>query len=303
MAPEPSFRPLRVRCRRIGEADLDPVLDLLAKSPFGRPREFWAGALERLGAHRTAPGYPKYGYLLKINGIVAGVLLVIASSVSIDGVPKVRCNMSSWYVWPAFRAYASLLASQAVKQKEATYIDISPLSHTLDLLQAQGYTRYCDGRFTAIPALRMGPARTRVALAASDLLPGADLPAEEIELLLRHADYQFISLVATVGGRRYPFVFEPMKRYRVVPSAYLIFSRSIEDFVRLAGPVGRFLARRGIAFVLIDANGRVPGLAGWYGAATPKYYRGPDRPRLGDVAYSERAVLGLRFPPRVQVDE
>ena len=72
---------------------------------------------------------------------------------------------------------------------------------------------------------------------------------------------------------------------------------SIDDFVRFAGPLGRFLARHGIALVVLDANGRVPGLVGHYVQATPKYFRGPERPRLGDIAYSERDVLGLRFPP------
>src|SRR5580704_17197426 len=101
MAPEPAFRPLRVRCRQIDEADLDPVLDLLAKSPIGRSREFWAGAMQRLGGHPTPPGYPKFGYRLEVNRVDAGVLLVISSAVLVNGERKVRCNVSSWYVWPA----------------------------------------------------------------------------------------------------------------------------------------------------------------------------------------------------------
>lgn len=303
MAAEHSFLPPRVRCREIGEADLEGILDLLAKSPFGRPRNFWVEALQRLGAHPTPPGYPKYGYMLQVNGVPAGVLLVIAASMPADGRVTVRCNVSSWYVWPPFRAYGSLLASQALKRKEATYTDISPLSHTLGMVTAQGFTRYCDGRFTAIPALKLRSLGARVTAAAPDLQPGADLPGEEIAVLHDHAAYGYISLVVTAGDRRYPFVFEPGERFRVVRWAYLVYSRSIEEFVRFAGPIGRYLARRGMAFVTLDANGRIPGLLGWYREATPKYFKGPDRPRLGDLAYSERAVLGLRFPARVAAEE
>ena len=46
--------------------------------------------------------------------------------------------------------------------------------------------------------------------------------------------------------------------------------------------------------VLIDANGPIPGLIGWFSRGRmPKYFKGPQRPRLGDLAYSEYAVLGV----------
>ena len=66
------------------------------------------------------------------------------------------------------------------------------------------------------------------------------------------------------------------------------------DFVRFAGPIGWFLARRGLPFVIIDANAPMPGLAGWYSHGDmPKYFKGPQRPRLGDLAFTEYAVMGL----------
>jgi hypothetical protein len=304
MPSEHRFRPPRVRCREIGEADLDGVLDLLAKSPFGRPRDFWAEALHRLGAHPNPPGYPKYGYLLQVNGVAVGILLMIAASVIADGRRTVRCNVSSWYVWPPFRPYGSLLASQALKRKDAVYTDISPLSHTLGLITAQGFKRYCEGQFIALPAARLRPPfRARITAAETDLRPGPDLAEEEITLLLDHAAYGYISVVVTHDDRRYPFVFEPGTRFRAVRYAYLVHCRAIEDFVRFAGPIGRYLARRGILFVMLDANGRVPGLLGFYREVTAKYYKGSGPPPLGDVAYSERVVLGLRFPARVAPEE
>jgi hypothetical protein len=59
-------------------------------------------------------------------------------------------------------------------------------------------------------------------------------------------------------------------------------------------PIGRFLPVRGHPLVLIDANGPIPGLVGKYaGAKMPKYFKGPDRPRLGDLAYTETAMFGF----------
>jgi len=51
---------------------------------------------------------------------------------------------------------------------------------------------------------------------------------------------------------------------------------------------------RGRPLLLIDANGQIPGLVGKYFDQTmPRYFRGPTRPRLGDLAYTEIAMFGV----------
>ena len=46
--------------------------------------------------------------------------------------------------------------------------------------------------------------------------------------------------------------------------------------------------------LLIDANGPIPGLAGKYFAdKMPRFFRGPQRPRLGDLAYTEVAMFDM----------
>ena len=304
MASKHVFPPPRIRCREIADADLDSLCDLLAKAPFGRSCDFWIEALQRLGAHPTPRGYPRYGHLLEVNGIIAGVLLVITVSVCEEGEAKIRRNLSSLFVWPSFRPYGSLLSSVALKLKEATYTDLSPLPHTLGMIGAQGFRRYCTGRFIGFPLARLrSPYDARASLADTYLRPGNDLTTEEITLLLDHAAYGYIGVVVVSGGRRYPFVFEQGRQFRVLRSAYLIYCRSVEDLVRFAQPLGLFLARRAIFTITIDANDRIAGLLGWYQSATPKFYKGPNPPRLGDLAYSERVVLGLRFPATVAPEE
>jgi hypothetical protein len=290
----------RVRCRQIEDADLESVYDLLIKSGFFDDRTFWLRALRRLSEHTPPPGYPKYGFLLEVNGVPVGMLLLISALIPGDAGPRVRCNVSCWYVWPAFRAYGSLLVSQALRYKEATYINISPLQHTFDLLAAQGYTRYCEGVFTCVPALTPRWSTASIAFVSPETAPGPDLPEAEVALLHDHVHYGCLSLVVTAGGRRQPFVFDVRWQFGVIGVATLIYCRSVDAFVAVAGPIGRFLARRGFFLVVIDANGPIRGLVGRYSTATPKYFKGPERPRLGDLAYSERAVINLQLPPRVQ---
>ena len=64
-----------------------------------------------------------------------------------------------------------------------------------------------------------------------------------------------------------------------------------QRFTRFAGPLGSFLARQGLALALIDADGPVKGLTGRYFAGKPKFYKGPHKPRLGNLAYTEMVIL------------
>jgi len=103
--------------------------------------------------------------------------------------------------------------------------------------------------------------------------PQVDLPqvafdASDEEVLLQHAALGCVSLWCTTSERAYPFVFRPRLVRGVIPCAQLIFCRDLADFVRFAGPIGRFLARYGRPFVILDANAPIPGLLGWYSRAT-----------------------------------
>jgi hypothetical protein len=287
--------PPRIRCREIDKADIAAIVDLLASAfrHHHRTREFWVRAFECLSQHPTPVGFPKYGYLLECEGTAIGVILLIFSSLVVHGETRIRCNVSSWYVEPPFRGYAGMLISRALKREHVTYFNITPVPHTLPILEAQGYVRYCAGRFVSVPALSGCSYGCRVAAVASDARPGEDLSSFEIELLLAHANYGCISLTCNSASRRHPFVFMPRLKFGFVPYAYLAYCRDLEDFVRFAGPLGRFLARRGFPMVVLDSNGPVRGLIGRYSAASPKYFKGPDQPGLGDLAYSERVMFGV----------
>jgi hypothetical protein len=66
----------------------------------------------------------------------------------------------------------------------------------------------------------------------------------------------------------------------------------MEDFIEFARPIGSYLALHGRPFVLIDSKGPIPGLVGrYFDGASPKYFKGPVVPRLGDLAFTEAAML------------
>src|SRR3984957_20164330 len=141
-------KPPAIRCRPIVDGDLDALVDLLERG-FAprRTRAFWQRALACLRMRKVPSGMPRYGYLLENDGVPVGVILLIFATT--PGTDAPRANVSSWYVEPAFRGYAPLLAAQALKLKQVTYLNISPAPHTWPILEAQGYRRYSNGIIVA----------------------------------------------------------------------------------------------------------------------------------------------------------
>lgn len=294
------LRPVRspgrkARCREIRAEDVGPLIDLLTRG-FAPARDtgFWKLVFRRLSEHPTPPGFPRYGYLLESDGMPVGVILLIFTAIPTAGSSGIRCNVSSWYVEPAFRAYGTMLVSVALKHRDVTYINVSPATHTFPILEAQGYKKFSSGRIVSVPAL--SPQRVwgcRVERIDLPLEAGSDLTDFEVGLLESHAQYGCISLICTVGGERFPFVFRPRRKFGLIPFAFLIYCRDLNSFVRFARPLGAYLARHDIPLVVVDANGPIPGLFGRYENVGPKYFKGPEQPALGNLSYSERAMFGV----------
>jgi hypothetical protein len=283
-----------LRCRQIEAADIEAVASLLACGFPVHDRGFWLKAFAQLSRREPPAGLPKYGYLLATDGCIVGALLLICSTMRTGGTVATRCNLSSWYVEPAFRAYAPLLVAQAIRHKDVTYTNVSPAPHTRPIIEAQGFSRYSDGIFVAMTALNdlIGGCGAKVVDAGQQ--PDVECDPFDREVLSQHAALGCDSLWCIASAQASPFVFRPRLIKGRIPCAQLIYCRDIDDFVRFAGPIGRFLARRGRFVVVIDANGRIPGLIGWFQRGKmPKYYKGPQRPRLGDLAYTEYALLGV----------
>jgi hypothetical protein len=282
------------RCRPIDQADIGAVAALLARGFPVHDHRFWLGALAQLTRHEPPAGLPKYGYLLESNGVIVGAVLLISATVRTGEATGTRCNLSSWYVDSAFRAYAPMLASQALRHKDVTYLNVSSAPHTRPIIEAQGFARYADGVFMAMPILQGLLNGRSIELLPAEREPPAAFDRFEREIMLQHAAHGCIAFWCITAERAYPFVFRPRMVRGILPCAQLIYCRDVADLVRFAGPIGRRLARFGKPFVVLDANARIPGLFGFFSRGRmPKYFKGPQRPRLGDLAYTEHAMLGI----------
>ena len=287
----------KLRCREITATDIDAVADLLTRGFFGRPRQYWLQGLRRQAEREVPEGYPRFGYMLDNGGTVVGVLLLLYSSKSCGSATSIHCNLSSWYVEPAFRNYAPLLTKIAQRHKEVTYLNISPATWTWPIIEAQGFNPYCSGLFFSIPALsRVEPGMTLETI-ASDIRAIEGLSAEEVERLTRHTRYGCLSLVCrTTAGDALPFILLPMRIRRgwiAPPAMQLIYCRDLAEYLQCAGAIGRALLRRGKISVVLGANGPIAGLAGIYSSVRGrKYFKGPHPPALADLTDTELVLYG-----------
>ena len=283
-----------IRCRQITETDVPGITALLARGFPSRDVQFWQDALAQLGARQPPADLPRYGYLLESGDKLVGAILLICAQVQTGEASLRRCNLSSWYVEPEFRSYGSLLVSRALAHKDVTFLNISAAPHTWPIIEAQGFCRYSDGVFVAVPALNGLFGSSGVKILDARTRPTVGFDPSEQDILVQHADLGCISLWCATSERAYPFVFRPRRVKKLLPCAQLIYCRDVGDFVRFAGPLGRRLLRHGKPFAIVDANAPIPGLIGLYRRGSmPRYFKGPQKPRLGDLAYTEYAVIGV----------
>ncbi|CAM6054506.1 unnamed protein product [Sphagnum tenellum] len=182
----------KIGCREILPTDLEAVINLLTTG-FQRDRQYWVNAIHRLSEHTTPSGFPKYGYLLESDGVLVGVLLAIFTSRIEDGTISVRCNGSSLYVAPAFRAYVPLLIKRYERAKNVTYLNITPAPRTWAMVEAQGYKRFSNGLQIVLYfqwlSIRHLPNVKIETINHHD----ERLPSFESDLLADHAGYGFLA--------------------------------------------------------------------------------------------------------------
>jgi hypothetical protein len=284
----------RLSSRQITEADFSSIATLLSRGFPKRKRKFWLASLQQLRSRSPPTELPKYGYVLEADDLIVGVILVISSTRRVNGRVSARCNLSSWYVEPNYRSYAAMFRSLVIENSNVTYLNISPDPHIRPILEAQDFSRYCNGVFVATPTPRglFNSAKVKVFYASQH--PKVDFDLSDQGLLLEHAGYGCLSLWCATSDFAYPFVFRRRLIKGLIPCAHMIYCRDVTEYVRFAGPIGRFLAMRCMPLVLVDANGPIPQLVGrFFCDREPKYFKGPDRPRLGDIAYTEAALWGV----------
>jgi len=267
----------RVRCRLIAETDLDEVAHLLTRGFPNTSRQYWAAGFSRWKRLGVVEEMPRYGYLLDTGFGPVGAILMISSRRG----ERIVSNLCGWHVDPQWLSHATLLISLATRLKPVTYLSAAPSPHTSRMLQSHGFSPYNFGR-TAAFAL---PGRGRV----SERIPD-DLA--EAQLLRDHRAMGWVSLAVEKDGVMSPFVLRPRRLGKgKVPVMEVMFCRGADDLRRCAPALARYFLPRGSLGFLIDGDMEMV-LSHYVEGREPRYFKGPHRPVLGDLAFTEKAIFG-----------
>jgi hypothetical protein len=189
-----------------------------------------------------------------------------------------------------------MLTSLAQRRKDVSYFNISPAHWTWPIIEAQGFRTYCKGLFFSFPALSRNGRDGTVEIVPADAKSIDGLPAADAELLIRHAAYGCTTMVCRSREGAFPFVFLPLRIRRgwiSPPAMQLVYCRDISEYVDCAAAIGRALLRQGKIAVMLDANGDLPEVTGFYTEKRGrKYFKGPHRPRLADLSDTELVIYG-----------
>jgi len=267
----------RVGCRLIAENDLEGLADLLTRGFPHTRRNYWTQGFQRWKALPAIEDMPRYGYLLDTGFGPVGAILMISSRRG----DHILSNLCGWYVDPKWKSHAGLLMSLATKLRHVTYLNAAPAPQSWRVLQAQGFSPYNFGRTTVFALPGRG-------------LVSEDIPVElpEAQLLRDHRAMGWVSLTVQKDGIVSPFVLRPRHLEKPkVPVMDVMFCRGASDLSRCAPALARHFLPRGRLGFLIDGDMETM-LSHYVEGREPRYFKGPYRPILGDLAYTEKAIFG-----------
>lgn len=277
-----------LQIRDIAEADLGAVVTLLAEGFPRRPAAYWQRALTILATRPAVGDLTRFGYILETEGTIDGVILVISSKVG----DTVRRNLSSWYVRERSRGSAVFLFKRAIRERNCTYLNLSPSETARPIALALGFRAYTAGTLlldTRAAVLLGG-------LVIRPLAPGdrAALPEAEQEMIDRHLSCGCAGLVLGEGEIA---LYRRGRLKGLVPSAQFVQGRPATLLAAAPGLM-RALAIRGIPVALVDMplgisqETPLPFWARTFPERAVRFAKGLDWPEAGDLRDTEIALFG-----------
>lgn len=277
---------MNVQIREITSADLPEVVAVLREGFPRRTLAYWQTGIANLERRAEVPDYPRFGYVIDANNAVQGVILLLTADLG-NGP---RSTLSSWYVRPAHRAFATFLFQRTLKTKGGIFLDLSPSNHALPIAKAFGFKPYTTGVILLDARAAWRTATGRVTPIRASMIDS--LPSPIRAVTKSHFGY------GCAGFELQDATGSGIALYRIkmlkgaIPCAQFLFGDPAR-LIALAGPLMRALIRLRIPTALIDSDGTETVVAGKLMAGRSiRYVRGSITPSTGDLLETEFAIFG-----------
>jgi hypothetical protein len=283
----------RFAIRALENSDIPDAARVLAEGFPKQSLECWQGRLRTLAQREHAPGTPRLGFGLDVDGGLQGVSLTIGSLHGPREARQTIVNGSSWTVRPAFRGPAAVeLYRRSVSGQGMTFSNLSPSADTLTTIKMCGFVEHTAGVVIGVGVTRArGPKRRIVGLSDAER---AGVTPERAAMIRCHQARGCLSFFVEVGDRLAPFMFTTRSLCPGLRVAQLIYCERLGDLIDNSRAITFEVLKRGCAALLVDASGPIEGLKGrYFPRLKPKYYKGPAPFYAIDHSYSELIYFGI----------
>ena len=265
------------------------MLELLAEG-------FPAIKLDWSSAFSAPAGNSGHGWLMMIEGDLAGGILAFEKTERIRGTLRPIVNLSSWYIRPPYRKFAVRMMRE-ISADPAIYTIFSPVPSVQKICLRVGYRYVSRGSIASLPFINgMG---LGTGMAIEPFAPGLQPNADHDRWMADHDDGRHIGLLIRQGSSVVPALWLRGLKVRGLPAARLLFTGDHRVLrAALARVHWHMLTAHGIVGLYLP---RVAPYADVRSARKPD--RGPSIIVKGEIAdedvdllYSE--LLYLRAPGR-----
>ncbi len=236
----------------INQSDLDDVAEFLHRNMNNR---FSVSEWKRGISKSWLQDAPNFGFMLKCDNKIAGVLCAIYSEQPVAaGDMKRFCNPHSWCVLPDFRARSIDLVLALIRQKGYTFTMLSPNKEGVEIFRFLKFKPLNNevAIFLNIPVVtNAGEVISQQKIEQISTL----LPQQAAQHYIDHADFPWLNFLFFKSGDRYGFLIFKKQIHKRLASAWILYVSDAALF-RQCWPAIRtdLLLRHGFFFSKIESR-------------------------------------------------
>jgi len=158
---------------------------------------------------------PTYGFVLTADQIVVGYLGLIYASRTINGKRGIMCNMSSWYVEPAYRGWGGAMLSEVLAHDPSlTYTALTAAALPKAMIKVMEFTDSIDTSIVLPPLLHVSTLGKRPQITYDPEQMRQHLNEDERLILDDHAKTDCLHVLIR-DGDRYAYLVVKRRPYRL----------------------------------------------------------------------------------------
>ena len=230
----------------VTDASLDEIAAFLHEHlNADRSPQVWARDFRR----GRRPESPNYGFCLRDEGRLVGVIGALYADRERDGRVEQLCNITSWCVLPDYRQHSTRLAMSVLGQGARTYTDFSPTKVVAATLKFLKFTELDERRAVSLNLPRWSSG-VRLFTKAEDI--ATHLKGDARVAFEHHRELPWLRhLLLTCGERACHVIYKPV-RIKGWGAAHVLHASDPQLYAQGAGRLAAHWLARGLPFSVVE---------------------------------------------------